>query len=455
MKTSKDNLKTESIKKLLFQLSIPAITAQIINLLYSMIDRMYIARIKDVGSLALTGVGVSMPVIILVSAFAALASMGAAPRASIMLGRNNKDEAEKILGNAFITLIIISIILTITLITFSTQILTIFGASNETIIYAKAYIDIYALGTIFVQLALGLNAFISAQGFARVSMQTILIGAIINIILDPIFIFTFNMGVKGAAIATIIAQGVSAVYVLLFLFSEKSNLRLKKENFKLDKNIILPSLVLGLSPFIMQTTESILAIVFNTSLLKYGGDLAVGTMTILNSVMQLSMLPLFGLTQGAQPILSYNYGANDYKRVRETYKLVIITSLIYSTLIWSIIMIKPIIFARVFTDDINLINMVIPSLRIFMAVSFMFSIQISTQQTFIALGRAKVSIFIALLRKVFLLIPLIYIMPTILNNKVNAIFLAEPISDTISVIVTMIMAYISFKDILFNKELNK
>ncbi len=419
-----------------------------------MVDRMYIARIKDVGSLARTGVGVSMPVIILVSAFAALASMGAAPRTSIMLGRNNKDEAEKILGNAFITLIIISIILTITLITFSTQILSIFGASSETIKYAKEYIDIYALGTIFVQLALGLNAFISAQGFARVSMQTILIGAIINIVLDPIFIFTFNMGVKGAAIATIIAQGVSAIYVLLFLFSERSNIRLKRENFILDKNVILPSLVLGLSPFIMQITESILAIVFNTSLLKYGGDLAVGTMTILNSVMQLSMLPLFGLTQGAQPILSYNYGANDYKRVRETYKLVIISSLIYSTLIWSIIMIKPIIFARVFTDDINLINMVIPSLRIFMAVSFMFSIQISTQQTFIALGRAKVSIFIALLRKVFLLIPLIYIMPKVLNNKVNAIFLAEPISDTISVIVTMIMAYISFKDILFNKELN-
>lgn len=449
MEISKNKLKTENIKKLLFQMSIPAITAQIINLLYSMVDRMYIARIKDVGSLALTGVGVTMPIIILISAFAALASMGAAPRASIMLGQNKPKSAEKILGNAFSSLVIISIVLTIAIITYSTPILTIFGASPDTISYAKDYINIYALGTIFVQLALGLNAFISAQGQAKISMQTILIGAIINIILDPIFIFTFKMGVKGAALATIIAQATSAIYVLLFLFSSKSQIRLQFKYFKLEKDILLPSLLLGLSPFIMQVTESILAIVFNTSLLKYGGDLAIGTMTILTSVMQLSMLPLFGLTQGAQPILSYNCGAKDYNRVKETYRLVIIVALIYSTLLWLLIMLKPILFARIFTDDIQLIKMVIPSLRIFMAVSFMFSLQITTQQTFIALNKAKVSIFIALLRKVILLIPLIYIMPLILEDKVFAIFLAEPISDTISVIVTMSVAYISFKEILF------
>lgn len=449
MQSNKTELATGDIKKLLFKMSLPAILAQVINLLYNMVDRIFIGRIPNVGALALTGVGVTFPIIILITAFAALVSMGAAPRASIMLGKGNKEEAEKIMGNSFSAIIIVSIVLTITILLFGEEILLMFGASTDTIGYALEYINIYALGTIFVQLTLGLNAFVTAQGFPKVGMQTVVIGAIINIILDPIFIFTFGMGVKGAALATIIAQGVSAIWVVSFLRSDKSNLRIKRKNLAIKKSIILPSLLLGLSPFIMQFTESILSVVFNTQLQKFGGDLAVGTMTILTSVMQFSLLPLLGLTQGSQPIISYNYGAGNLKRVRETFKWLVLTSVAYSTLLWLAIMFKPSMFARVFTTDDALIQMVIPSLRIFMALSFLFSIQIACQQTFISLGKARISIFIALLRKVVLLIPLIYILPMFMSNKVNAVFIAEPISDTISVIITSIAAYVSFKKLLY------
>ncbi len=449
MQKNKSELATGSVSRLLFRMSLPAILAQIINLLYNMVDRMFIGRIPTVGALALTGVGVTFPIIILITAFAALVSMGAAPRASIMLGRGKKEEAEKIMGNALTSLIIVSIVLTLIILFFGKDILLLFGASENTIGYALEYINIYALGTLFVQLSLGLNAFITAQGFPKVSMQTILIGAILNIILDPIFIFVFGMGVRGAAWATIISQGVSALFVVLFLFSEKSDLKIKKENLIIQKRIILPSLLLGLSPFIMQFTESILAVVFNTQLLRYGGDLAVGAMTILTSVMQFSLLPLVGLTQGSQPIISYNYGAGQLDRVRGTFKLLLLSSLTYTTVLWLWIMIWPSMFARVFTSNQDLINMVIPSLRIFMSMSFLFSIQIACQQTFISLGKAKISIFLALLRKVVLLIPLIYILPSLMNNKVNAIFIAEPISDTISVLITSIAAFISFRKLLY------
>lgn len=452
MNKEKSELGTGSIFKLLFKMALPAILAQVVNVLYSMVDRMFIGRIPDVGALALTGVGITLPIIILITAFAALVSMGAAPRASIMLGKGDKREAEKILGNSFSALIIVSILLTGSILIFGKDILMIFGASGDTVGYALEYINIYAMGTIFVQLSLGLNAFITAQGFSKISMQTILIGAILNIILDPIFIFTLGMGVKGAALATIISQGVSAIWVVKFLLSKKSSINIKKSNLKLEKSIILPSLLLGLSPFIMQFTESILAVVFNTSLQKYGGDLAVGTITILNSVMQFSMLPLIGLTQGSQPIISYNFGAGNLGRVRDTFKLLLKCSITYSNILWLFIMLKPSIFAKIFTTDIALINMVIPSIRIFMSMSFLFSIQIACQQTFIAIGNAKISIFLALLRKVVLLIPLIYILPMFIENKVNAVFLAEPISDTIAVLVTSIAAYVSFKELLFTHK---
>lgn len=447
-----NKLANAKIPKLLFNMAVPGILAQVINLLYNMIDRMFIGRIPKVGANALTGVGVTFPIVILIAAFAALVSMGAAPRASIALGKDDKEEAEKILGNSVSALIIVSIIITGIILLFGENILEIFGASSDTIVFGLEYINIYALGTIFVQLALGLNAFITAQGFAKTSMITISIGAVLNLILDPILIFGFGMGVKGAATATVISQAASAFFVLWFLLGNKTDLKIKLKNLRLEKEIIFPSLVLGLSPFIMQFTESILAVVFNTSLQKYGGDIAVGAMTILTSVMQFSMMPLIGLTQGSQPIISYNFGAKNMERAKDTFKLLLLTALTYSTLLWLAIMIRPSIFARIFTNDPALIKMVIPSLRIFMSMSFMFSIQIACQQSFIALGNAKVSVFLALLRKVILLIPLIIIMPRIFSsNPVNAIFFAEPISDTISVIVTSILAFISFREV-FNIE---
>ena len=349
-------LGTKSISKLLFSMAIPAITAQVINLLYNMIDRMYIGHIPEVGATALTAVGVTMPIIMVISAFAALVSMGGAPRSSIMMGKGDKDTAEKILGNCTTALVLISVTLTAVGLIFGEKMLMTFGASENTIKYALDYLNIYAFGTLFVQLALGLNAFITAQGFAKMSMLTVLVGAVLNIILDPIFIFGFNMGVKGAALATVISQGVSALLVMKFLTGNKTLLKIKKEYLKIDFKVLLPCIALGLSPFIMQSTESILAISFNTSLLKYGGDLAVGAMTILSSVMQFSMLPLVGLTQGATPIISFNYGAGNGKRVKEAFLLLLKISLIFSIGLWAITMLSPQIFAKMFTKDAELIN---------------------------------------------------------------------------------------------------
>lgn len=445
-------LGTKSISKLLFSMAIPAITAQIINLLYNMIDRVYIGHIPEVGATALTAVGVTMPIIMVISAFAALVSMGGAPRSSIMMGKGDKDAAEKILGNCTTALVLISVTLTAVVLIFGEKMLMAFGASENTIKYALDYLKIYACGTLFVQLSLGLNAFITAQGFAKTSMFTVLIGAILNIILDPIFIFGFNMGVKGAALATIISQGVSALWVIKFLIGDKTLLKIKKKYLKIDFKVLLPCIALGLAPFIMQSTESILMISFNTSLLKYGGDLAVGAMTILSSVMQFSMLPLVGLTQGATPIISFNYGAGNGKRVKETFLLLLKISLIYSVGLWTITMLSPQIFAKMFTKDAELINTSIKAMRIYMAASLLFGIQISCQQTFIALGNAKTSVFLAILRKIILLIPLIYVLPLFLENKVDAVFLAEPVADIIAVTITSIMFTIQFKNVL--KELD-
>lgn len=446
-------LKNEPVGNLLIKLSFPAIMAQIINLLYNLVDRIFIGRIPMAGALALTGVGVALPIIIIINAFGALVSMGASPRASIMMGQNKNDEAENILGNAFTSILIVSVFLTAIILFFNKELLYLFGASDHTLGYAQDYIKIFALGTFFVQITVGLNTFITAQGYSQKAMQTILIGAILNIILDPIFIFKFNLGVKGAAIATVISQAISALWVLRFLTSKHSQLQLKKETLKPNASIIKANVLLGLSPFIMQFTEAILIIVFNNSALKYGGDLAVGSMTILNSVMQFSLLPLIGLTQGSQPIISYNYGANDLSRVRQTFRYLLISSLIYTTSLWALIMLKPQLFAHIFTQDLELITLTTTSLRIFMSMSFLFSIQIACQQTFIALGNAKTSIFLALLRKVILLIPLIYILPLFLENQLYAVFLAEPISDTLAVIITATVSFISFTRI-FNQEVH-
>lgn len=450
-----NELGTKSIGKLLFSMSLPAIIAQIVNVLYNMVDRMYIGHIPGIGADALTGIGVTMPLIMIISAFAALVSMGGAPRASIMMGKKNKEAAEKILGNCTVALVLVAIILTVVVLVYGEKMLMLFGASENTIGYALDYMRIYAIGTIFVQLSLGLNTFITAQGFAKTSMLTVTIGAISNIILDPILIFVFNMGVEGAALATIISQAISAIWVVLFLRGNKSLLTIKKKYLKIDLKTFLPCIALGLSPFIMQATESVLIIAFNTSLQRYGGDLAVGAMTILSSVMQFSMLPLMGLTQGAQPIISYNYGAENSSRVKHTFILMLKIAIGYSTLLWALAMLFPQMFARIFTSNAQLIDVTISALRIYMAVSLLLGIQVSCQQTFIALGNAKVSVFLAILRKIILLIPLIFLLPLFLENKVSAVYLAEPIADFLAVTVTTIMFVSQFRKVLRELSANR
>ena len=446
MDNNKDFLGTQPIGRLLLKLALPTVAAQLINMLYNIVDRMYIGHIKDVGALALTGVGVCMPLIMIISAFAALVGNGGAPRASIYMGKKDTDTAQKILGNCFSLQIILSIILTIILLIGNKTFLLAFGASENTISYAVNYMNIYAIGTIFVQLTLGMNAFITAQGFAKTGMLSVLIGAVANIVLDPVFIFGMNMGVRGAALATIISQTLSCIWVLSFLFGKKTFLKIKPENLRLHAKIILPCVALGSSLFIMQASESIISVCFNSSLLKYGGDIAVGAMTILTSVMQFAMLPLQGLGQGAQPIMSYNYGAKNNDRVRKTFRLLLKVSFGYSIILWAIVMLFPQMFAMMFTSDNALLSFTSQALRIYMASMFMFRIQIACQMAFNALGKAKDSIIVAVMRKFILLIPLIYIMPAIFKaNQTNAVYMAEPVADFIAVCFTSILFAFEFK----------
>lgn len=420
-------------------MAIPAITAQIVNVLYNVVDRIYIGHIPETGQLSLTGLGVCMPLIMLVSAFAALAGMGGAPRASIMLGRGDKDEAEKILGNCASLLFLVAVTLTLLMLFFAEPFLLTFGASENTIGYAMDYMQIYMFGTVFVQMSLGLNAFITAQGFAKISMKTTLIGAVTNIILDPIFIFLLGMGVRGAALATVLSQLLSAAWVLRFLTGKQTILKLQKKNLRLQAKTILPCVLLGLSPFVMQSTESILNICFNSSLLKYGGDTAVGAMTILSSVMQFSILPLSGLCQGAQPITGYNFGARKADRVRESFGILLKSSVIYTTALWLIVMLFPRQVAMLFAGDGAFLDYTAWALRIYMALSLLMGVQLACQQTFIAIGNAKTSLFLAIYRKIILLIPLIYILPRFFEKKDMAVFLAEPVADFVAVTTTAIL----------------
>lgn len=438
------DLGTGSVGKLLCRLALPAIVAQVINVLYNMVDRMYIGHIEGVGADALTGVGVTMPLILAISAFAALVSMGGAPRASIMLGRGDKEGAEQTLGNCTTMLLVVAAVLTAVVLLWGERILLLFGASENTVGYAWDYMRIYALGTVFVQLALGLNAFINAQGYATMGMLTVLIGAVLNIVLDPVFIFALGMGVRGAALATVLSQAVSSIWVVRFLTSERSFLRIRRACLRLRAQVVLPCVALGVSPFIMQFTESVLSVCFNTSLLKYGGDMAVGAMTILSSAMQFCMLPLQGLTQGAQPIVSFNYGARKMERVNRAFVLLLAACLSFSTLLWAVAMFAPQVYASIFTDDPALIAYSCDVMRVYMAASLLFGAQLACQQTFIALGNAKISVFLALLRKVILLIPLIFLLPPFFQDKVFAVFLAEPVADTIAVTVTVTMFFITF-----------
>lgn len=449
MSNEKDFLGKEPIGKLLMRLALPTVAAQLINMLYNIVDRIYIGHIPEVGALALTGVGVCMPLIMIVSAFAALVGNGGAPRASIFMGKGDNSSSEKILGNCFFLQVIISVILTAILLIWNRDFLLAFGASENTIEYGVQYMNIYAIGTIFVQLTLGMNAFITAQGFAKTGMLSVLIGAAANIILDPILIFGFNMGVRGAALATIISQACSCVWVIAFLLGKKTTLKIRRRNLGLQPDVILPCLALGVSVFIMQASESIISVCFNSSLLKYGGDIAVGAMTILTSVMQFAMLPLQGLGQGAQPIISYNYGAGNVERVKKAFKLLLKVSLSYSVILWLCVMLFPQGFAAMFTSDAALLAFTKTALRVYTAALFLFGIQMACQMTFNSLGNAKASIVVAVMRKFVLLIPLIYIMPLILqSNQTMAVYMAEPIADFFAVSFTAVLFTFQFKKAL-------
>ena len=448
-KQNNDFLGTEPLAPLLRRLALPTVAAQLINMLYNIVDRMYIGHIPKTGAMALTGLGVCMPTIMIVSAFAALISVGGAPRASISMGRGETERAERTLGACFAMQVVISVILTAVLLVWGEPMLMAFGASANTIGSASAYLGIYAFGTVFVQLTLGMNAFITAQGFSKVSMISVLLGAVSNIILDPIFIFGFGMGVRGAALATIISQALSCAWALAFLFGKKTLLRIRQKYVRLDMKILLPCLALGSATFVMQASESVISVCFNSSLLRYGSDMAVGAMTILTSVMQFAMMPLSGLGQGAQPIISYNYGRRDYDRVRGAFKLLLKCSLAYSLTLWAAVMLFPSAFAGMFTSSAELRAFAARALRIYIAGVGLFGIQIACQMTFASLANAKASIAVAVTRKFLLLIPLIYILPAVLPiDKTTAVYMAEPVADILAVTFTAILFRSQFKKAL-------
>lgn len=425
-----------NVGKLLISLALPAIIAQIVNILYNIVDRIFIGRVPD-GQMAMAGVGVAFPIIIIISAFSALVGVGGAPLATIKMGEKDNDGAEKILSNSFVVLLIMSVILTIVFFVFKTPILEAFGGSAATMPYALEYLSIYLIGTIFVQIVFGLNPFINTQGFAKIGMYTILIGAVTNIILDPILIFGFNMGVKGAALATVISQMVSAIWVLKFFFGKTSVLRIRKKYLMPDRKVILGIMALGIAPFIMQSTESLVIIIMNNKLLQYGGDLSVSSMTIMSSLMQMATLPIIGLAQGAQPIMSYNFGAGKMDRVKKTFKLLLISSLAFTIIMWGLITIMPEFFVSIFNNDPALMERTTWSMGIFFAGLGVFGAQMACQQTFLALGQAKKSLILALLRKIILLIPLVFILPNFFNDKLMATLLAEPVADITAAIITV------------------
>ena len=455
MTQDKTFLGTEPIGKLLVKLAVPTVVAQLVNMLYNIVDRIYIGHMPGEGSLALTGVGVCLPLIMIISAFAALVASGGAPRASIAMGKGDHGLAEKLLGGCFTLQIVISAILTAVMLIWSRDLLLMFGASENTIGYAADYMRIYAIGTLLVQLTLGMNAFITAQGFATTGMLTVLIGAVANIALDPLFIYGLGMGVRGAALATVISQGLSCVWVICFLRGKKTLLRLKRENLLVSPKLILPCVALGLAAFIMQSSESMISVCFNSSLLRYGGDVAVGAMTILSSVMQFAMLPLQGIAQGAQPISSYNYGARNADRVRQTFRLLLRVCLVYSMVLWAGIMLFPRGFAGIFTPDAELLDFTARALRIYCAMLFLFGIQIACQMTFVSIGNAPCSILVAVLRKFVLLLPLIFLLPSLLPDKVTAVYLAEPVADAIAVTCTALLFSRQFKKALAALEAGK
>lgn len=443
------DLGKENIGRLLISLAVPAVVSQLVNILYNMVDRIFIGRMSD-GKTAIAALGITLPIITLVAAFAQLLGMGGGPLCAIKMGQKDNKGAEKIMTNSFSSLIACGILLTLLILIFQKPVLYLFGANEETIAYAMSYITIYAFGTVFVQITMGMNTYINCQGFARIGMLTIVIGALLNIILDPIFIFGLGMGVSGAALATVLSQAVSGIWVLKFLLGKQSILRIKKENIKPDTKVLLPIMALGISPFIMQSTESLVQISFNTQLLKYGGTTAVSGITIMYSLLTFVTAPISGLGQGASPIISYNYGAGNYKRVRRTFKLTITCCLLFSMAAAVMLMVFSRQFASIFTNDADVLNFTAKALRIFLLGMTIFGMQLACQNTFMALGQAKISLLMALLRKVILLVPLIYILPSFIENKVNGVLMAEPIADATAAVVTTICFAIFYKKKLKN-----
>ena len=434
---AKIDMASGSIPRLLAKLAIPAVIAQIVNLLYNIVDRIYIGHIPGVGASALTGVGLFTPILMLINAFAMMAGSGGAPRAAISMGSKDNDTAEKIMGTSFSLLLVFTAILTCVFYILAPRLLLLFGASDITLPYAVDYSRIYILGSVFVLIVMGMNLFITTQGFSKISMMTTVIGAVINIILDPIFIFVFGMGVKGAALATVLSQAVGAIWILCFLTGPKTILRLRKKNLRLEKRYVVPCLALGVSTFVMLSTESLLSISFTSSLSRYGGDLAVGAMTIITSVSQL-----------VQPIISYNFGARNNNRVKKAFFTQFGVCITFTTICWIILLLAPQIFAGLFTSDPNLTAYTVWSLRIYMIGIFSLGFQLACQQSFLALGQAKICLLLACLRKLILLIPLIFILPQFFENKVFAVLAAEPISDILAAAITTITFMTHFNKIL-------
>ncbi len=439
-----------SVRRLLAKLAVPAVVAQIINLLYNIVDRIYIGHIPEIGSAALTGVGLFMPLLMLLNAFAMLVGSGGAPRVGIALGRGDRAGAQRIMGNCFALLLLLAAVLTVVFSLAAAPLLRLFGASEATLPYALEYARIYLLGSVFVLIVMGMNPFITTQGFAQFSMLTTIIGAAINILLDPIFIFALDMGVRGAALATVLSQAVGAVWVLRFLTGKKTLLRLSPADMRLSGGVIGPVLALGISTFVMLATESLLSVSFTASLSEYGGDLAVGAMTIITSVSQLITMPLSGVCQGGGPIISYNFGAGKNDRVKQAFYTQFTVCAAYAGAFWLALLLVPKVFAGIFSADVALVSYTEWAMRVYMAGICALGVQLACQQSFMALGQAKISLLLACLRKVILLIPLIFLLPLFFENKVFAVFLAEPVSDIAAAAVTAAMFFTRFNTILKN-----
>jgi len=427
----KNDFSKGSITKNIMRLAIPMTVAQLINVLYSVMDRIYLGMLPEDATLSLTGIGVALPIITLVSAFTNLFGMGGAPLCSIARGRGENEEAECIMGNSFVLLVGVGVLLTILGLLFKKPLLFLFGASEATFQYANDYISIYLCGSLFVMIGLGMNGFINAQGFARVGMWTVILGALVNMILDPIFLFVFHMGVKGAAFATVIAQSVSAIWVMQFLTSERCQLKLKLKCFRLKKERVKQITGLGLAGFIMAVTNGSVQIICNATLAQFGGDLYIGVMTIINTIREVVVMPVQGLTNGAQPVIGYNYGAKQYHRVKEAIRFTSIVCIIYTLVVWGGLNTWPQVFIKCFTQETEVLYATVDALKIYFFGFFMMAFQFAGQSVFVALGKSKQAVFFSLLRKAIIVVPLTMLLPHLFGLGHNGVFMAEPISNLI------------------------